>query len=75
MLAEKEHERFVNERVRDGWTYAPPPKDPDRKTSPWLVPWSELPEDMKDIDRDTVRNIPAFLSVAGFEVYELEKPG
>lgn len=73
LLAEREHERFVRERRREGWTYAPPPKDPDRKTSPWLVSWADLPEEIKNIDRNTIRNIPAFLSVAGFEVYARKK--
>ena len=74
-LAIKEHERFVRERQGKGWKYAPAPKDVKRKTSPWLVPWSELLEDMKEIDCQTVRNTPAFLTVAGFEVYELNAHG
>lgn len=43
-MAEMEHRRFVEEWLRAGWTYAPGPKNLERRTSPDLVPWDELPE-------------------------------
>lgn len=67
-LAELEHERFVAERIGDGWTSASGPSDPDRRTSPWLIRWHELPEDVKEIDRRAVRRIPTVLARAGFQV-------
>ena len=65
-LAEREHERWVEERTRAGWTYAPGDKDVDAKTSPYLVPWDELDEDIKEYDRDPVRETIGVLQDAGF---------
>lgn len=67
-LAEREHERWVAERTRSGWTYAPGPKDVAAKTSPYLVPWDDLDEDIKNYDRAPVREMPALLKEAGFAV-------
>lgn len=70
-LAEMEHDRWWREREADGWTFASA-KDVDRKHSPYLRPYDELPEDVKDYDRNTVRGIPAFVAHAGFAVVRNE---
>lgn len=70
-MAQMEHQRFVEERLRAGWSYAPGPKDMERKTSPILVPWDELPEAEKEKDRNVVRELPRFLARAGLQVYRL----
>jgi Trk K+ transport system NAD-binding subunit len=67
-LAEMEHERFVEERLAAGWTHAPGPKNLERKTSPHLGPWAELDEPTREIDRETVRGLPAFLGGIGFRI-------
>lgn len=59
LLARIEHERFVAERVRDGWVRGE--KDLDRKRHPDLVPWEELAEPIRDYDRELVRRIPDLL--------------
>jgi hypothetical protein len=69
MLARAEHDRWMAERRRDGWTYAPGPKNVERKTHPALVPWEDLGEDMRELDRRTVRALPAFLARAGLHVF------
>lgn len=71
VLAEMEHERFVAERLGAGWVLGEK-RDVDRKISPYLIPYSKLPEDIKDQDRNPVRNIPKLLEKAGFEVYRLQ---
>jgi hypothetical protein len=58
LLARLEHDRWRAERLLDGWTYAAGPKDLTRKTSPFLVPWEQIPEGQRDYDRNTVRNLP-----------------
>lgn len=65
-LAEMEHERWVRQRVRDGWTAGS--KDVAAKTTPFLVPWSALSEEVKELDRQAVRGIPGFLSRAGYQI-------
>lgn len=71
-MAQMEHQRFVEERLRTGWVYAPGPQSVEQRTSPVLVPWAELPECEKEKDRDMVRELPHFLARAGLQVYRLE---
>lgn len=72
-MAEMEHGRWNVERLADGWRYGP--KDVAKKTSPYLVPWNRLTEDIKDYDRKAVCNFPNVLKEAGFEVYRLSSRG
>ena len=65
-LARMEHKRFVEERLRAGYRYGP--KDTAAKLSPYLVPWEQLPEDIRDLDRDAVRLIPSLLAAAGYAI-------
>jgi ppGpp synthetase/RelA/SpoT-type nucleotidyltranferase len=66
-LAEMEHGRWNAERLAGGWRYGKE-KDVNRKISPYLVPWSTLPEEIKEWDRQAVRNIPEFLARVGLEI-------
>lgn len=65
-LAEMEHERWVHQRIRGDWTSGP--RDITAKTTPYLVPWTALSEDVKELDRQAVRGIPGFLSRAGYQI-------
>ncbi|MFQ5864543.1 MAG: NAD-binding protein [bacterium] len=73
LMAEMEHERWMSERLQAGWRYAPGEKNIKKKTSPYLVPMQELPEEIKELDRNTVRELPLFLAQAGFQIYRLKK--
>jgi len=72
IMAEMEHDRWCEERLRSGWTYAPGPKDIPKKTSPHLITWEGLSEDVKDIDRNTVREMPAYLARAGYRIFRMK---
>ena len=61
MLAIAEHKRWVTERLESGWT--PGDKDAGRKTTPYLIPFEDLPDDIADLDRDAVRQIPDALAL------------
>jgi len=65
-LAELEHERWTEQRLRDGWTLGP--KDIDANVSPYLVPWAQLGDEVRESDRRVVRGIPGFLTRAGHQV-------
>ena len=65
-MAEMEHGRWNLERIRSGWK--PGPRDPEAKTSPYIVSWDELPDDIKEYDREAVRGFPAVLAEAGMTV-------
>lgn len=74
-LARAEHERWTRERLALGWRMAPGDPDPAARTSPWLVPWDRLPEDVRDRDRNAVRAIPAVLAMAGLEIVPTQRGG
>lgn len=68
-LAEEEHESWVNERIASGWISSDA-VDAEKKTTPYLVPYDQLPEDIKQLDRDPVQNIPLLLERIGMAVYK-----
>jgi ppGpp synthetase/RelA/SpoT-type nucleotidyltranferase len=67
-MAEMEHGRWNIERLRDGWRYGKE-RDDKAKIHDCLIPWSELPDDIKVYDRKSVRAFPAILAQAGLEVF------
>jgi hypothetical protein len=71
-LAQEEHERFVTERLRAGWKYGNE-KVLEKKISPALVDWDNLPEEEQNKNRDIVGAMPVFLSKAGFYIYRSKK--
>ena len=66
-LAIMEHQRWVAERRALGWTVGP--RDPAKKTSPHLVPWGDLDDATRQINRNSVRQVPVFLRRAGFTAH------
>ena len=70
-LAIFEHDAWMEERISTGWIYGPV-RDVNKKTSPYLVPYNELTEEVKELDRDTIRNIPDLLEMIGMAIYERE---
>jgi hypothetical protein len=74
LLSEMEHERWVVERLRNGWTYGSGAKNVGKKESPYLVPWDELGQEVKERDRVVVRGMPVFLARAGFQIVRLRSP-
>jgi len=70
ILAEMEHQRWMQERMAKGWTYGTP-RNNDEKIHDCILPWIKLSEDIKGYDRDAVRAIPEILKIAGYEIYRL----
>lgn len=70
-LARYEHDLWVAERRESGWQYGAV-KDAARKITPYLVPYEALSEEIKELDRDTIRNIPHLLARVGLAVYKVE---
>ena len=67
-MAREEHARYVVERLMRGWRLGPE-RSVENRTNPSLVPWDELREETKELDRNAVREIPAQLKEAGYEIY------
>jgi hypothetical protein len=60
-MAEMEHDRWRDDRTARGWTTGP--RDLLKKTSPFLVPWSQLDEKAREVDRNFVRSYPLYLAM------------
>ncbi len=73
LMAKIEHERWVSERRRTGWKYAPGEKNIKKRTSPHLIAWDKLSEEIRELDRNTVRELPSFLYKADFQICRLKK--
>jgi hypothetical protein len=67
-LAKEEHEAWVEERRSTGWVLGDH-VDAQNKITPYLIPYERLPEEIKQLDRDPVQNIPLLLSKLGLAVY------
>jgi hypothetical protein len=63
-LAALEHWRWCVDRWLDGWTYAPERNDA-RLQHNLLVPYDQLPEDIKEFDRHAVRDIGPLIELSG----------
>ena len=67
LLAEMEHGRWSAERASQGWSLGPV-RDDTAKRTPYLVPYADLPEAIKEYDRAPVREIPGLLAGIGYQV-------
>ena len=66
-LAENAHEVWAAGRIAQGWTYGPSRND-ERKQTPCLVPYSELPEGEKEFDRNTALSTIKLIRKLGYKV-------
>ena len=66
-LAIFEHEEWCEEKLGTGWTYGEE-KDIGNLVTPYLVPWDELTEEIKQYDVDPVKNIPNLMNSIGLKV-------
>jgi len=65
-LSRMEHERWENEKRQAGWK--PGARDLEKKTTPYLVDYDDLPERMKQYDRNAVLAIPNLMARLGYDV-------
>ena len=65
-MAEIEHARWNVERLLGGWRFGE--RDVDKRTSPYLTAWSELPDGVREWDRQAVLRIPGQLRLNGYEI-------
>jgi hypothetical protein len=75
-LAEKEHQRWEEQKRRSGWTLGDldGKQDVARKKHPDMKPYSELSLESKNKDRKAVLEIPVLLASLNFDVMRLAKP-
>lgn len=65
-MSESEHGRWNLDRLRAGWSLGE--RNLETKKSPYLVPWLELPEEVKEWDRQSVAALPKMLKEFGYEI-------
>jgi hypothetical protein len=71
-LAEKEHELWVEERIRKGWSYGKT-RDDQQKIHNCIVPWADLSEEQRQKDRSAIRALPAILAKVYLKIVRLDK--
>ena len=68
-ISKNVHEVWAQNRMNEGWTYGPVRDDQKRQT-PCLVPYEELPEEEKAYDRNTALGTLKFIVSQGFEIHK-----
>ncbi len=70
-IAENVHDVWAAGRIAEGWVYGAK-KDAERKTTPLLIPYAELPEVEKGYDRSTAFETLKLIVKMGYRI-EKEK--
>ena len=70
-IAAQIHDVWAFHRVEEGWKYGPK-RDDEKKETPCLVPYADLPESEKDYDRNTASATLKLIVKLG---YRIEKEG
>lgn len=69
-LAENTHDVWAKQRMSEGWIYGESRNDSD-KTTPCLVPYSELPESEKEYDRNTAISAIKLIIAMGYKIEKI----
>ena len=70
LLAQKEHDRWMNAKIKAGWRYAAKRND-GKKLHPDLLAWGQLSEEAAEKDRESVRRLPDILARAGYTIVKV----
>jgi len=73
-IASNVHDVWAVGRLSEGWVYGTE-KDTEKKTSPDLVPYSELPEKEKDYDRNTALETLKVIIKLGYTISKVQPAG
>lgn len=66
-LAENVHDVWASSRIQEGWTFGES-RDDIAKTTPCLVPYSDLPEEEKAYDRNTALETLRMIIKLGYRI-------
>ena len=67
IIAENVHNVWASGRIAEGWTYGKK-KDAEKKTTPLLIPYAQLPENEKDFDRNTAYETLKLIVKMGYRI-------
>ncbi|MDR0864568.1 MAG: AAA family ATPase, partial [Candidatus Symbiothrix sp.] len=68
IMAKQEHQRWIDEKIEDGWVYASV-RDDKKKHHDCIIEWDKLSEEVQNWDKEPVRNIIGVLDAVGYGVY------
>ncbi|BCB79689.1 hypothetical protein Pflav_060990 [Phytohabitans flavus] len=71
-LAIMEHERWLSARLREGWRFAEE-LDDDRMLHPGIRRWDDLPDSMRTVNSDAIRELPGMLADYGFRIVRMRE--
>lgn len=66
-IAENVHENWSARRIADGWTYGEK-RDDQKKTTPCLVPYGQLPDAEREYDRVTALQTLKLIVALGYKI-------
>lgn len=66
-IAKNVHEVWSKNRMSEGWVYGPV-RDDEKRETPCLVPYEELPEEEKAYDRNTAFSTLRLIVSLGFDI-------
>lgn len=66
-IARNVHDVWAKNRISEGWTWGPV-RDDEKRQTPCLVPYEELPEEEKAYDRNTALDTLRFITMRGFDI-------
>lgn len=71
-IAENAHEIWAKTRIEQGWTYGPK-RDDEKKETPDMVPYCNLPESEKLYDREMAMQTLKLVKKLGFEIKKINQ--
>lgn len=66
-IAENVHENWAQSRLAEGWVLGPV-RDDEKKTTPCLIPYDQLPELEKEYDRKTAMETLKLIIALGYKI-------
>ncbi|MDD6441246.1 MAG: RyR domain-containing protein [bacterium] len=66
-IAENTHDVWATGRLKDGWSYGET-RDDEKKTTPCLVSYDELPDSEKEYDRNTSLETIKLIIKLGYQI-------
>ena len=66
-IAENVHDLWAAGRISEGWQYGEK-KDAEKKTTPLLIPYSELPDSEKEYDRKSAMESVKLIVKMGYRI-------
>lgn len=66
-IAKNVHENWAQSRIAEGWVCGPV-RDDEKKTTPCLMPYDQLPEIEKEYDRKTAMQTLKLILALGYKI-------